>query len=615
MPFYVINAGNSINNTTNTGIALELAGSTDDALILADGSVLATGYNSTAIHFSNTTDGRSVTVNGYVYGTSRGIASDGVNAQITVNGHVGSGGTAIQAGLDGSVHVSSSGIVDGKSLGISLGDNGRLLNDGSISGYTGVQIGFGSLTNNGLISATGTAIDFLGTSYVNLVNTGTIQGNLYTEATAVAAATLYIDNSGDWLGNLRLAPGDDHLTNTGRITGEVDLREGNNIVDSRNGFIGGNVIGGSGTDTIRLGAEDNSIVGGAGGDTIDGGGGFDLVSYSGSTTGVSVNLLNGTASGGDAQGDHVSNIEGLYGTLARDVLIGDNGKNVLNGLLGADTLTGNGGNDTLINLGGGGKPIISGGTGNDLIQLLTADSATYGFAFRSVVQVNGGAGYDTLEITKAPVMTFTGSTIQNVERLVVNDGFNYNFTSADLTVASGARLWVDGSALTGTSYFRFDGSAETNGAFDFTGGAGRDTFLGGAGGDTLTGGGEKDLLTGGAGADTFIYNGLTESKFSYRDQVTDFHTAADTFQFDVDVNAIDATVSGSISTGADLTALVNGHFGASHAMLVNVTGGTLNGQTLLLVDANGVAGFQSAGDYVIDVTGIVGTLTVADFIM
>jgi hypothetical protein len=50
-------------------------------------------------------------------------------------------------------------------------------------------------------------------------------------------------------------------------------------------------------------------------------------------------------------------------------------------------------------------------------------------------------------------------------------------------------------------------------------------------------------------------------------------------------------------------------------MLVNVTGGTLAGETLLVVDANGVAGYQAAADYVIDVTGIVGALTVADFIL
>jgi hypothetical protein len=46
-----------------------------------------------------------------------------------------------------------------------------------------------------------------------------------------------------------------------------------------------------------------------------------------------------------------------------------------------------------------------------------------------------------------------------------------------------------------------------------------------------------------------------------------------------------------------------------------VTGGTLSGHTFLLVDDNGVAGYQSSVDYVIDVTGMSGSLTTADFIL
>ena len=43
----------------------------------------------------------------------------------------------------------------------------------------------------------------------------------------------------------------------------------------------------------------------------------------------------------------LSNIEFVYGTIARDVLIGDNGNNTINGLVGPDKLYGNGGNDTI----------------------------------------------------------------------------------------------------------------------------------------------------------------------------------------------------------------------------------------------------------------------------
>ena len=75
------------------------------------------------------------------------------------------------------------------------------------------------------------------------------------------------------------------------------------------------------------------------------------------------------------------------------------------------------------------------------------------------------------------------------------------------------------------------------------------------------------------------------------------------------------TVSGSVSWGVDLANLLSGQLAASHAILVNVTGGTLSGSTLLVVDANGVAGYQAADDYVLDVTGMSGALTTADFIL
>lgn len=615
MTFYVIDGSNSINNTFDSSFALSL-GLGDNAIIMAGGSVLATGASSTGIFVTASAGSSSVTVNGFVYGTSIGIYSLGSYAQITVNGQVSSDSSAIQIANNGYVYVSSTGVVSG-SEGIGMSAS-SVVNDGTVNGIgsNAVQLSSGWLTNNGLISSRIDAIFYGGDGAGYIDNTGTIQGSLSTFYGATAAtAQLNIDNSGDWIGRLSLTPGADTVTNTGTITGDVYLGDGDNSLDSRYGFIGGQVTAGSGIDTILLGAQDTIVSGGGGADTIDGGAGFDIASYSSSPTGVSVNLLNGTASRGDAQGDRLSNIEGVYGSLARDVLIGDNGNNILNGVLGGDRLVGNGGNDTIILLGGGGPPVIEGGTGNDLIQLTSVDSNTYGYAFRAAVAVNGGTGYDTLEVTKAPVMTFTGLTVKNIERLLVNDGFNYNFTSVQGTVAAGARLWVDGGSLTGANYIRFYGSAETDGAFDFTGGAGADTFVGGSGADTFAGGAKQDLMTGGAGADTFIYDGYIESKFGTRDQVTDFSTADDTFQFDVEVTAIDSSVSGDVSTSADLAALVSGQFGASHAMLVNVTSGTLSGRTLLLVDANGVAGFQYAADYVIDVTGIVGTLTVADFII
>ena len=87
----------------------------------------------------------------------------------------------------------------------------------------------------------------------------------------------------------------------------------------------------------------SSALGGA--DSLDGGGGWDWVSYGDSDEGVSVNLATGAGFGGHAQGDTISNFEGVQGSSHRDVLIGDDGGNLIRGLGGADSLDGGGGSD------------------------------------------------------------------------------------------------------------------------------------------------------------------------------------------------------------------------------------------------------------------------------
>ena len=53
--------------------------------------------------------------------------------------------------------------------------------------------------------------------------------------------------------------------------------------------------------------------------------------------------------------------------------------------------------------------------------------------------------------------------------------------------------------------------------------------------------------------------------------------------------------------------------GAGDAVLLQVSGGEIDGQTFLIIDHNGVAGYQANQDYVINVTGYTGTLTTASF--
>ena len=104
--------------------------------------------------------------------------------------------------------------------------------------------------------------------------------------------------------------------------------------------LGGNdmLFGGSGNDTLD---------GGPGADTLIGGPGMDTADYSASAAAVSVNLLTGLGSGGDAQGDILGGIENIVGSAFNDTLTGDNGGNALDGRSGNDTLNGGAGSDTL----------------------------------------------------------------------------------------------------------------------------------------------------------------------------------------------------------------------------------------------------------------------------
>jgi hypothetical protein len=79
------------------------------------------------------------------------------------------------------------------------------------------------------------------------------------------------------------------------------------------------------------------LSGGPGADLLDGGGGTDTADYASSSAGVTVNLLSGTGSGGDAQGDTFNSIENVVGSALNDTLTGSNTANMLEGGRGIDT--------------------------------------------------------------------------------------------------------------------------------------------------------------------------------------------------------------------------------------------------------------------------------------
>lgn len=138
---------------------------------------------------------------------------------------------------------------------------------------------------------------------------------------------------------------------------------------------GDDTIQGSGGNDTLWGFKGNDVIeGDAGGDVLDGGDGIDTASYAGSATAVTV-VINGPASGGDADGDSLSNFENLTGSASNDHLTGDAGANILDGGAGEDTLIGGDGNDTYV-IDDAGDHIIEGNgkkSGIDLVQSSLSD--------------------------------------------------------------------------------------------------------------------------------------------------------------------------------------------------------------------------------------------------
>ena len=128
---------------------------------------------------------------------------------------------------------------------------------------------------------------------------------------------------------------------------------GSGFADTITGSSAGNVLqGGADVDTIDGGAGSDLVEGGSGADILTGGTNSfagDTLSYAGSSAGVSINLLLGLASGGDAAGDTFSGFENVLGSAFSDSLTGNSGNNTLTGGAGAgDNFRGLGGDDLLV---------------------------------------------------------------------------------------------------------------------------------------------------------------------------------------------------------------------------------------------------------------------------
>ena len=158
---------------------------------------------------------------------------------------------------------------------------------------------------------------------------------------------------------------------SGTVIEDAFLGDGNDLVIGND--VANEIWGGRGNDALE---------GGSGADVLDGGQGSDTASYANSASAVAVDLATGAASGGDAQGDILVDIENLEGSAFADLLTGDQGDNALAGSDGDDILVGADGSDFL--RGDAGADHLSGGAGDDVLIGGVADDI-----------VDGGSGSDT----------------------------------------------------------------------------------------------------------------------------------------------------------------------------------------------------------------------------
>ncbi len=246
-------------------------------------------------------------------------------------------------------------------------------------------------------------------------------------------------------------------------------------------------------------------------------------------------------------------------------------------------------------LSSGGNLAATGGSGND--------GFYFGANFTATDHVDGGAGGNNqigLSGNYAAGLILGAATMTNIQVIACLPGFNYNLTTDDANVAANATLTIWAVKLAAANTLTFDGSAETDGKF---------TVFGGAGNDVIQGGARNDTFYGLGGADTFVYTAVPQSTGNADGtayDTIDFDAGADRFDLPGTVTGIGTTVAtgalSSASFDSDLAGAIGGsQLLAEHAVLFTPDSGTLATHTFLIVDANGIAGYQSGADYVFDV--------------
>ena len=441
-----------------------------------------------------------------------------------------------------------------------------------------------------------------------------------------------VENAGEGLDEMRSSAADttiaanvEILTGTG-AAGSTQVLRGNSAANI--------LAGGAANDVFRLEqGGDDSATGGAGNDAfifgaaltaadqVDGGAGTrDQLgiqgAYAGFTFGAgnlvgieTLALLSGSDTRFGESG--TSRYDYHLTTLDSNVAAGTQLIVNMNGLLAGEDVTFDGSAESDGNFffyGGAGVDTLTGGLGGD--SFFFGDGL---FAATDRVAGGGGAARDQLGLRGNYSLVFEAGTMTGIETLALVSGkdtrfgaagpdYDYDIATHDSNLAAGQQLSVNAADLRAGESLTFDGSAELDGYFRILAGKGDDALTGGAGNDILYGNLGADSLTGGGGADTYFYRSAAESTSSAHDFIHGFDFAADRLDLPGIHDVFERLEQGHLDSAnfdGDLAQAVAPHLQSGDSIFFTASSGDQAGRTFLVVDQNGIAGYQAGEDFVI----------------
>jgi Ca2+-binding RTX toxin-like protein len=262
---------------------------------------------------------------------------------------------------------------------------------------------------------------------------------------------------------------------------------------------------GGGDDIVYAQGGDDTVIAGSGADTYFGGGGNDTIDYSSNTSGITLDLVNGSTSGGDT--DTFSDFEHAVGSQGDDVITGDASDNNIVGNAGNDALTGADGNDTLS--GGANNDTLDGGLGNDTLEGGAGDDRYIHTGGNDIIQETSGS--DTLSLGASDNVqdAYSDGTnlyiiLQSGDTITVDQHFSGGKALETLDYTNLSKLYGILTGLSGDTGNNFIAGTASN--EQITTGGGDDLVFAHDGNDTIIAGSGDDTYDGGSGNDTIDYS-------------------------------------------------------------------------------------------------------------